>query len=38
MCHQIFIIWLLNKMQIGKVMIIWCGYFIVYLAKILQEI
>jgi len=36
--YQIFIIWLFNKRQIGKLMLIWCDYFIGYLAQSLQEI
>lgn len=38
MSYQIFIIWLFNKMQIGKLMLIQCDYFIGYLAVSLQEI
>lgn len=38
MSYQIFIIWLWNKMQIGKLMLFWCDYFTGYLAQSLQEI
>lgn len=38
MSYQIFIIWLLNKMQIGKLMLVQRDYFTGFLAQSLQEI